>query len=71
MASRLAGPLLRFADFRGRPDEILYVMTDLVRDDVRLREIARRLEALLQLVVEHHIDVDLLVERAVERPRCS
>src|SRR5688500_13909962 len=42
-------------------------MADLVRDHVRLREIARRAEPLVKRVVEPEGDVDLLVDRAVER----
>jgi hypothetical protein len=48
---------------------VLHVMTDLVREHIRLREIARRAEALLQLFVKGEIDVDLLVFRTVERSR--
>ncbi len=42
------------------------MVADLVRDDVGLREVARRAEARLQLVVEGEVDVDLLVGGAVE-----
>src|SRR5438067_554269 len=43
-------------------------MADLVRDDVRLREVTWRLEAVLQVAIEGKVDVELLVVRAVERP---
>ena len=47
------------------------MVADLVRDDVSLREVARRMEAGLQLIKELQIDVDVLIRRAVERPgRC-
>ncbi len=46
----------------------LQVVTDLVRDDVGLREVARRAEALMQHRVERQVDVGLLVARAIERP---
>ena len=43
-------------------------MADLVRDDVRLREVAGRAEALVQLPVETEVDVELVVAWTVERP---
>ena len=43
-------------------------MPELVRDHVRLREVSRRAELVLQLVVEPEVDVDLLVVGAVEGP---
>jgi hypothetical protein len=43
------------------------VVPDLVRDDIRLREVSRRAELLLQGVVERQVDVDLLVGRTIER----
>src|SRR5688572_1674727 len=42
-------------------------MTDLVRNHVRTREVARRAEALVQLLEERQIEVHLLIERTVER----
>jgi hypothetical protein len=42
------------------------MMTDFVRDDVSLREISGRSEALAQLAVEAEIDVDPAVARAVK-----
>jgi hypothetical protein len=47
---------------------MLHVMPDLVGDDVRLREVARRAETAPQLVIEAEVDVDLLVQRTVKRP---
>src|SRR5262245_8967575 len=51
----------------GGPQQVLHVMTDLVRDDIRLREVAGRAEALRQLAEESEIEVDLPIARAVER----
>ena len=42
-------------------------MADLVRDHVRLSEIAGRPEAVAQLTEERQIEIELLVGRAVER----
>ena len=44
-------------------------MAELVRDDVRLREVARRPEALGQLVEESEIEVDLVIARDSRRGR--
>src|SRR5207237_7023912 len=49
------------------PKQMLNVMPKLVSEDVRFREIAGRAEAPLQLVVEAEIDINLLIERTVER----
>ena len=46
-------------------------MADLVRDDIGLRELARRVEALRKLAEELGVEVDVLVGRAVERPHCG
>ena len=53
------------------------MVADLVRDDIRLREITRRAEPAIQLVKEGEIDVDLAIGWAVEgshggrvRPAC-
>jgi hypothetical protein len=40
----------------------------LVRDHVGLRKITRCTQLVLQRLVEHQVDIDLLVARAVERP---
>src|SRR5262245_30886694 len=42
-------------------------MTDFVRDDVRLREVARRAEAAIELHEEAGIEVNLLIARTIER----
>ncbi|MNS93263.1 hypothetical protein D3C72_1274250 [compost metagenome] len=47
---------------------MLHVMADLVGDHVGLREIARRLETVLQFVEEGQVDIHLAVAGAVERP---
>src|SRR4051794_2888625 len=41
-----------------------------MRDDIRLGEVAGRLEALRQLIEEFSVEVDLLVRRAVKRSHC-
>ncbi len=52
----------------GRAHEVLHVVTDLVRDDVRLREVARRVEALAQLAIEIEVNVYLAIPGTIERP---
>src|SRR5687768_3630839 len=42
-------------------------MTELVREHVRLREVAGRTEALREFTVEPEVDVHQLIVRAVER----
>ena len=49
------------------PFEMLHVMSELVREHVRLRKLAGRAELVPELVVEAEIDVEFLVERTVER----
>ena len=44
------------------------MMADLVRDHVRLGEIARRAEAALHVVEERGVEIDALVVGAIERP---
>ena len=44
------------------------MVSDFVRQHVRLGEVARRAEPLLELTVEAQVDVDLARGRAVERP---
>ena len=39
--------------------QVLDVMADLVRDDIGLREVARRAEALRQLVEEARVEINL------------
>src|SRR4051812_24308162 len=43
-------------------------MSDFVRNDVRLREVARRAEALVQFSKKTEIQIDLRIRRTVERP---
>src|SRR5262249_45235351 len=59
---------LRAPHLRLDPDELLDVVAELVRDDVGLREVAGRAEAIDELAVERQVDIDLLVLGAVERP---
>ena len=42
-------------------------MADLVRDHVRLGEVAGRAEAFAQFLIKAEVDVHFLVRRAVER----
>src|SRR6185503_12390408 len=49
------------------PQQMLDMVTQFMRDDIGLREISRRAEALLQLLVEREVDVDLLIRRTIER----
>ena len=64
---RLAHALARGLDLIGDAEQLLHVMADLMRDDIGLGHVARRVEAVLQLLVEVEVDIDLLVVRAVER----
>src|SRR5690606_2861248 len=59
--------LLALPDLGERARQVLEVVTDLVRDHVRLRQVPRRPEATLQVVVEGEVDVHGRVDRAVER----
>src|SRR5690606_3246344 len=63
----LARPLPRRLRLFGDALQRLHVMPDLVRDDVRLREVAARAELFAQVSVEAEVDVDLFVERAIKR----
>ena len=49
---RLAGALLHFAHFRFDAEQILHVVSHLMRDYVALRELAARAELVFHLVVE-------------------
>ena len=51
------------------PEQVLDVVAELVGDDVRLGEVARGAEALLQLAEEAEVEVDLAVDGAVEGAR--
>ena len=62
------GPALLPADLLGDAQEVLHVVADLVGEHVGLGEVAGRPEAVLQLVVEAQVDVDLPVLGAVEGP---
>src|SRR5438105_9327112 len=46
---------------------MLHVVPELVRNDIRLREIAGRAESLRQLVEESQVEIDFAIPRAVER----
>jgi hypothetical protein len=48
--------------------QVLDVMTDFVGDDIRLGEIARGIQFILQVLIKAEVNVDLLVGGAVERP---
>ena len=48
-------------------EEVLDVVTELVRDHVRLREVARGFEPACQLVEEPEIEVDAVVAGTIER----
>ena len=46
-------------------------MAVFMRNDIGLRELSRRAEALAQLVVEREVEIDVIVLRTIERPgRC-
>src|SRR5206468_4025375 len=55
-------------DLLARAELALDVVADLVRDDVRPREIARSAEVALHLAIERQVEVHTLIGRAVERP---
>ena len=59
--------LLQLLHLLGDAELQLNVVADFMGDDVGLGEVARCFEAAAQLVVEGEIDVDLLVDRAIER----
>ena len=48
-------------------EEVLHVVADLVRDHIGIGEIAAAAELLLHVVEEGHVEIDLLVDRAIER----
>ncbi len=60
-------PCCALRTFSSVPSERLHVVAHLVSENVRLREIAWRLEAGGELVVEVEIDVHLAIGRAIER----
>src|SRR5205823_11677654 len=64
----IAGILaLQATRLRVDAQKMLYMMPELVRQDISLREITGRTKAALKLVVEGEIDVHLLIERTIER----
>ena len=50
------------------PEQVLDVVAHLVRDHVRLREVAGRAEPAIEITEERQVQVHLRVRRAVERP---
>ena len=48
-------------------DQVLDVVAVFVRDDIGLRELARRAEAIGELVEEREIEIDVAVARAIKR----
>src|SRR5512139_3221959 len=64
---RLADTPAHAFDLGRDAEQVLHVVAHLVRDDVGLREVARRTELAVQRVEEAEVDVDLLVARAIER----
>src|SRR5262245_7184415 len=51
----------------GNAGQILHVMSNFVRDDVRLREIATCAEALLEFTEKAEVDVNASILRTIER----
>src|SRR6185503_8528845 len=65
---RLIGArLLRLTELALEPGDRLHVMTDFVCDDISLRKIPWRAEALPQLAEEAQIEIDAAIGGAVER----
>ena len=71
IALRLAGALLDRRHLLGRTGQVLDMVADLMRDDIGLGEVARRAEALAELLEEAGVEVHALVRRAVEGPHCG
>src|SRR3990170_6903688 len=65
IAFSLVHALAQGLDLIGDAQELLHVMADLMGEDVGLGEVAGGPEAVLQLLVEVEVDIDLLVARAV------
>src|SRR5262249_5347889 len=69
----LAHPTLRLLYLRQQSEQILHVVADLVRDHVGLRELAGFTADIagpkpsLKILKETCVEVDLLVQRAIER----
>src|SRR5262245_49607991 len=53
-------------DLIGDAEKLLHVMADLMRNDVGLRHVSWRAEAVLEVLVEVEVDIDLLVEGAIK-----
>src|SRR4051794_18942776 len=68
VALDLADFLLPLLHARQDAELVLDVVAHLVRDYVRIGEVAARAEPALHLLEERQIDVDLLIERTIERP---
>ena len=60
--------LLAALDLAEDAELVLDVVADLVGDDVGVGEVTLHAELLLHLLEERRVEIDLLVERAVERP---
>jgi len=63
----LADAAARRLHFVGDAEQVLHVMSDLVRDDVGLGEIAGRAKAVAQFPIKAEIDVNAAILRAIER----
>src|SRR5262245_36547046 len=53
-------------DLIGDAEKLLYVMTDLMRDDVGLRHVSWCAEAVFEVLVEVEVDIDLFVKGAIK-----
>src|SRR5919198_3610317 len=62
-----AAALLCGSNLLGDAHKVLYVVADLVCNYVGLGEFAWRTEAILEVLVESEVNVDLLIQRAIER----
>jgi hypothetical protein len=51
--------------------DVLHVMADFMGQNIGLRKVARRPELVTQLIVEPKVDINLLIVRAIERPRAG
>ena len=52
----------------GNAEQRLHVVSDFMRDDVRLREVAGRTRPALQVLVERQVDVNVAIAGTIERP---
>ena len=62
---------LSCAHLRFDAQQILHVMTDLVRNHIGLCEITRGFKALGQFAIKAQIDIDAAVRRAIKRANFS